>query len=50
MAETEKPAPREDEMDKAPFFGSWTGIYLFVMAFFAVLIGLFYWFTVSYQP
>ncbi|MEQ8413049.1 MAG: hypothetical protein RIE86_08395 [Imperialibacter sp.] len=46
---TEKRELREDEMDDAPFLGSWKAIYLFVMAFFVVLIGLFYWFTVTYQ-
>jgi cytochrome c1 len=36
-------------MDKAPFFVSWKAIYLFVMIFFVVLTGLFYWFTATYS-
>jgi hypothetical protein len=31
--------------DKAPFFKSWTGWYVFVLAFLALLIVLFFLFT-----
>lgn len=45
MSQTDKP----EELEKAPFLGSWNAIYAFVIVFFLVTVGLFYWFTVSYS-
>ena len=35
----------QDSNDKVPLFGKWTYWYVFVIAFLAVLIILFYFFT-----
>jgi len=39
----------EEELEKAPFFGSWKAIYIAVLAIFLITVGLFYLFTVSYS-
>ncbi len=39
----------EEDLDKAPLFGSWNKIYGFVMVFFVIVVALFYWFTVSFS-
>lgn len=36
---------KEQDNDKAPFFKSWTGWYVFVIGFLLLLIILFYLFT-----
>jgi len=36
---------KQDDNDKAPFFSSWNGWYVFVIGFLVLLIILFYLFT-----
>jgi hypothetical protein len=33
-----------------PFLGTWKRVYTFVVLYLAGVIGLFYWFTKSFQP
>jgi len=44
----EKQRPAIDE--PPPFLGRWPKVYRFVLIYLAVVIGLFYWFTVAYRP
>ena len=37
------------EDEPPPVLGTWPRVYLFVMCELAVVIGLFYWFTVSFR-
>jgi len=39
----------DEPIDKPPFFKSWKGMYVFVMCVFAVLVLLFYLFTITYS-
>ncbi|MEM8894770.1 MAG: hypothetical protein AAGC88_09345 [Bacteroidota bacterium] len=38
----------EPQEAKPPFFGSWRALYVFVLLWLVVLIGLMYWFTISF--
>jgi hypothetical protein len=33
-----------------PFLGTWPRVYAGVLVYLAVLIGIFYWFTVAFRP
>lgn len=35
--------------EKPPFFSNWKKLYVFIIAFEVVLMGLFYWMTVSFN-
>jgi len=50
MAETETPqnTPLEEE-PPPPIFKTWGQMYTFVLIVHAVIIALFYWFTVSFS-
>ncbi|MEQ9299613.1 MAG: hypothetical protein RIF33_13655 [Cyclobacteriaceae bacterium] len=39
----------EQEEGKPPFFSTWRGLYIFVLIWLIVLIGLMYWFTISFR-
>ena len=34
---------------RPPILGSWNNIYLLILGVLAVLIGLFYWFSISFR-
>jgi hypothetical protein len=41
---------RAVEDEGPPFLGTWPRVYAVVLSALAVVIGLFYWFTVSFRP
>lgn len=45
----EQPTPQQDTDDTPPILGSWQALYTLVILVHFVLIGLFYWFTCSYD-
>jgi hypothetical protein len=41
---------REVADEPPPFLGTWPRVYAVVLCGLALVIGLFYWFTVSFRP
>jgi hypothetical protein len=47
----QKTIPYKDIPDEPPpMLGTWGHVYAFAMVELAVVIGLFYWFTIAFQP
>ena len=48
---THKQVPRRRlEDEPPPVLGTWPRVYTFALCELAVVIGLFYWFTIAFQP
>ena len=42
--------PHEIPDEPPPILGTWTRVYVFVLIYLAVVIVMFYWFTVHFTP